>query len=121
SQIAAQYDIKIYTVAVGSLEGGIYIVDHPLFGRREVRNAEDKINESALMQISENTGGEYFRALDAKSFENIMKKIDALEKDDIKIQQWTNYNEIYKIFVILAFIFLLLSVVSENTLLRKLP
>ncbi|MDR3049665.1 MAG: VWA domain-containing protein [Elusimicrobiota bacterium] len=121
SEIASQYDIKIYTVGVGSLEGGIYIVDHPFFGRREVRDTENKINEAVLKQISENTGGSYFRALDAKSFENIMKQIDNLEKDDIKAVQFTNYNERYKIFVVFAFLLLLLSVILENTILRKLP
>ncbi|MDR0822175.1 MAG: VWA domain-containing protein [Endomicrobium sp.] len=121
SEIAAQYDIKIYAIGVGSLEGGIYVVDHPFFGRREVRDTENKINEAVLKQISSNTGGEYFRALDAKSFENIMKQIDSLEKDDIKASQFTNYNEKYKPLVLLAFLLLLLSVILENTFLRKLP
>ncbi|MDR2771971.1 MAG: VWA domain-containing protein [Elusimicrobiota bacterium] len=121
SQIAAEYDIKIYAVGVGSAEGGIYIVDDPFFGRREVRNPQDRINEDALKQIASNTGGQYFRALDMRSFENIMKQIDSLEKDDIKVSQFTNYNEVYKPFALIAFILLLAIVLLENTILRKLP
>jgi Ca-activated chloride channel family protein len=121
SQIAAQYGIKIYAIGVGSPEGGIYIVNHPIFGRQEVRNPDDKINEDALKQIAANTNGQYFRALDMRSFENIMRQIDALEKDDIKVMQFTTYKELYKPFAFIAFILLLLIVLLENTLFRKLP
>jgi Ca-activated chloride channel family protein len=121
SEIAAQYDIKIYAIGVGSLEGGIYVVDHPFFGRQEVRDTENKLNEDVLTRISANTGGEYFRATDAKTFENIMKQIDALEKDDIEDKQFTQYNEMYKPFVFAAFLILILIFVLENTYLRKLP
>lgn len=121
SQIAAQYSIKIYAVGVGSLEGGIYIVDDPFFGRRQVRDTENKINEEALKQIAANTGGQYFRALDMRSFENIIKQIDLLEKDEIKVTQFTNYTEIYKSFAFAGFIILLFIVILENTILRKLP
>jgi Ca-activated chloride channel family protein len=121
SQIAAQYDIKIYAIGVGSPEGGIHVINDPFFGRREVRTPEDKINEAPLKQIAANTDGQYFRALDMRSFENIMKQIDGLEKDDIKVTQFTTYNELYKSFVWIAFIILLLTVLLENTILRKLP
>ncbi|MDR2708530.1 MAG: VWA domain-containing protein [Elusimicrobiota bacterium] len=121
SQVAAQYKIKIYAIAVGSLEGGIYVVDDPYFGRREVRDTQNKINESVLRQVAQNTQGQYYRALDGKSFENIMKQIDALEKTDIQTAQFTTYNEIYKPFVILAMLILLGVILLENTYLRVLP
>ena len=121
SQIAAQYDVKIYAIAVGSLEGAIYVVNDPIFGQRELRNPEDKINESALKQVAANTEGEYFRASDRRSFEDIMKRIDNLEKDDIKITLWTRYNELYKSFALWAFIIMFLIVLLENTIFRKLP
>ena len=120
SKIAASYGIKIYTIGVGSPDGAVYIVDS-LFGKREVRNPEDKVNDAALKEISQNTGGEYFRATDTKSFENVMKQIDTLEKDDIKVTQFTNYNELYKYLAFAAFFILLLTVLLENTYLRKLP
>jgi Ca-activated chloride channel family protein len=121
SQIAAQYDVKIYAIAVGSLEGSIYIVNDPIFGQREIRNPEDKINESVLKQVAANTEGEYFRASDWRTFENIMKQIDSLEKDDIKTTTWTNYNELYQSFAFWAFILMFMIVLLENTIFRKLP
>lgn len=121
SKIAASYDIKIYTIGVGSREGAVYLVDDPFFGKREVRSRENSLQEDVLKQISANTGGEYFRATDAKSFENIMKKIDSLEKNEIKTMKFTNYNELYKYFAFPAFILLLLIILLENTYLRRLP
>jgi Ca-activated chloride channel family protein len=121
SKVAADYDIKIYTIGVGSLEGGIYEVNDPFFGKRLVRNTEDKINENALREIAASTGGQYFRAQDEKSFENIMKQIDKLEKEDIKVMKFTNYNELYKGFALTGFLILLLIVLLESTWLKKLP
>ncbi|MDR3092864.1 MAG: VWA domain-containing protein [Endomicrobium sp.] len=121
SGIAQSYDIKIYAVGVGSPEGAIYEIDDPFFGKRKVRYTQDAINENVLKEITRNTGGEYFMARDAKSFENIMKQIDKLEKYEIEVVQFTNYSELYKYFLIPAFILLLLIIILENAYLRKLP
>ncbi|MDR0956806.1 MAG: VWA domain-containing protein [Endomicrobium sp.] len=122
SKIAEEYDIRIYTIGIGSLEGAIYEIDDPFLGKRLVRYGQDAIKEDVLKKISNNTGGEYFRAQDTKSFENIMKKIDSLEKYDInKVNQFTNYNELYRYFLIPAFILLLFIITLENTYLRKIP
>jgi Ca-activated chloride channel family protein len=121
SKIARSYDIKIYAIGVGSLEGAIYEIDDPFFGKRKIRYTQDAVNENVLKEITHNTGGEYFMAHDTKSFENIMKQIDELEKYEIKVVQFTNYNELYKYFLIPAFILLLLIIILENTYLRKLP
>ncbi|BAG13746.1 aerotolerance-related cytoplasmic membrane protein BatA [Candidatus Endomicrobiellum trichonymphae] len=121
SKIARSYDIKIYAVGVGSLDGAIYEVDDPFLGKREIKYRKDAINESVLKEVAYNTSGGYFRAQDVKSFENIMKQIDKLEKDDIEVMRFTNYRELYKYFLIPSFILLLLIIVLENTYLRKLP
>ncbi|MDR3071354.1 MAG: VWA domain-containing protein [Endomicrobium sp.] len=121
SKIAQDYSIKIYTIGIGSLDGAIYEIDVPFFGKRKIRSTQDAINENVLKEIAHNTGGKYFRAQDTKSFENIMNQIDKLEKYDIKTESFINYNELYGYFLIPAFILLLFIVVLENTYLRKLP
>ncbi|MDR2437641.1 MAG: VWA domain-containing protein [Endomicrobium sp.] len=121
SQIAREFNIKIYTIGVGSPEGAIYEVDDPFFGKREVRVSQEAINENVLIEIAKNTGGQYFRAQDTKSFENIMKQIDKLEKYEIKVTQFTKYNELYKYFLVPAFILFMLIIILENTYLRKSP
>ncbi|MDR1087099.1 MAG: VWA domain-containing protein, partial [Endomicrobium sp.] len=114
SKIAKEYNIKIYSIGVGNPNGAIYEVDDPFFGRREVRVTEEAINEKVLKEIAKNTGGQYFRAQDTKSFENIMSQIDKLEKYKIEVAQFTNYNDLYKYFLIPFFILLLLIIILEN-------
>jgi Ca-activated chloride channel family protein len=121
SKIAQNYNIKIYTIGVGSLEGTIYQVKDPFFGIREVRSSQDAINEDVLKDIAASTGGKYFRAQDTKSFEDIMQQINKLEKSEIKVTQHTSYNELYKTFLLISLSLLLITVVLENTYLRKLP
>ncbi|MDR2395057.1 MAG: VWA domain-containing protein [Endomicrobium sp.] len=121
SKIAQSYNIKIYTIGVGSLEGAIYQIKDPFFGVREVRSTQDAINEDALKEIAVTTGGKYFRAQDTKSFEDIMQHINKLEKSEIKVIQHTLYNELYKYFLIISLCLLIMTVILENTYLRKLP
>jgi Ca-activated chloride channel family protein len=120
SNIAKDYGIKIYTVGVGSLEGAVYLVDDPFFGKREIRT-QDALNENILKQVARSTGGEYFRARDEESFISVMKQIDALEKDKIEVTQIANYNEIYGRFLFPAFLILLIVISLQNTYVRKLP
>ncbi|MDR1418142.1 MAG: VWA domain-containing protein [Endomicrobium sp.] len=121
SKIAKSYNIKIYTIGVGSLEGAIYQIKDPFFGVREVRSSKDAINEDVLKEIAAGTSGQYFRAQDTKSFGDIMQQINKLEKSEIKVTQHTSYNELYKYFLIISLFLLTTIVVLENTYLRKLP
>jgi Ca-activated chloride channel family protein len=121
SKIASNYNIKIYAIGVGSVEGAIYEIDDGFFGRRQIRDNRAGLNERVLTEIAANTGGTYFRATDAQSFIGSMKQIDKLEKNDIKVRKFTSYDELYKNFVIAALALLFLVMLLENTLLRKLP
>ena len=121
SRIAANYGIKIYSVGVGSPEGAVYEVDDGFFGKRRVRSQEAKLNETILTEIAQNTGGKYFRASDIQSFKEIMQQIDKMEKDEIKVKKFTNYEELYQNFILAALILLCLTVILDNTYLRKLP
>jgi Ca-activated chloride channel family protein len=121
SKIAAGCNVKVYAIGVGSLEGAVYEVDDGFFGKRLVRDNRAGLNESVLKEIASNTGGSYFRATDIESFKEIMRKIDGLEKEDIKVRRFINYDELYKNFALAALLLMLLAVMLENTLLRKLP
>ena len=121
SKIAANYGVKIYTIGVGSVEGAVYEVNDAFFGKRLVRDNREKLNEDIPRQIAANTGGMYFRVTDTQSFKDAMKQIDNLEKEDIKIRKFTNYDELYKNFALAALALLFIVVMLENTWLRKLP
>lgn len=121
SRIAADYGIKIYAIGVGSLEGAVYEIDDGFFGKRQIRDSRAGLNEEALREISQNTGGNYFRATDISSFKESMRQIDKLEKYDIRTKKFISYNELYKTFALAALVLLFLIMLLENTTLRKLP
>ena len=121
SKIAGSYGIKIYAIGVGSTEGAVFEVDDIFFGKREVRDNSAGLQEHTLKEVAENTGGGYFRATDISSFREIMKEIDSIEKDEIKVKNFAAYEELYEKFALAALLLLFLIMLLENTYLRKLP
>ncbi|WP_192577146.1 VWA domain-containing protein [Francisella sp. LA112445] len=74
AEIAKQYGIKIYTIALG---GGQMLVQ-TAFGKQLVNTSEDLATET-LQKIAKMTGGQYFRAQNSSDLKNIYKDIDKLE------------------------------------------
>jgi Ca-activated chloride channel family protein len=70
AELAAKYNIKIYTIGVGTNQSYTRIPDRGL-----IRN---EIDESTLSYIAEKTGGRYFRAKDLQGLESIFSEIDKL-------------------------------------------
>ena len=59
----------------------------PIFGG----SAQSQIDESALKKIAEITGGQFYRANDYADLQSIYKRIDSLEKTNVKIKNFTEY------------------------------
>jgi len=76
--LAAQYQIRIYTVGVGT-HGEVPFPDEAT-GR--ITMEAMNIDESLLQKIAEQTGGAYFRATDAQALERIYAEINQLEKTE---------------------------------------
>lgn len=66
AQLAKKLGIKIYTIGVGS-QG------RDVFGRQR-----SDLDEGTLTAIAEATGGQYFRATDAQTLDNIYREINQL-------------------------------------------
>ncbi len=119
AEVAATFGIKIYTIGAGSREKAPFIVDS-LFGKQVVYQ-DVEIDEKTLRRIAELTGGEYFRAEDERALQEIYEQIDALEKTEITMSSYMEYNEQFRWFVIPALALLLFEVVMLGTRFRKLP
>lgn len=74
NELAKNFNVKIYTIGLGADEKVI----NSFFGQRRVNPSAD-LDEALLTRIAESTGGEYFRARDPQSLENIYKILDQLE------------------------------------------
>ncbi len=119
AEVAATFGVKIYTIGAGSRGEAPFIVDS-LFGKQVVyQNVE--IDEETLKNIAERTGGKYFRAEDEEALEAIYEEIDQLEKTEITMSSYMEYNERFRWFVIPAVALLLIEVVLLGTRFRKLP
>ncbi len=120
AKTAQALDVKIYTIGCGARGGSLYPVDDPIFGRRYVTIPED-LDEDTLTKIAETTNGLYFRATTAKKLVEIYKQIDKLEKTEIKVQEYTEYRELFPYFLLPSAMLLILEIVLGNTVLRKIP
>lgn len=118
-EIAKAFNIKVYTIGVGT-EG---YAPFPVRTDLGVVMQQQKvtIDEKLLKEIAGETGGRYFRAKDNAGLENIYKEIDNLEKSKVQITTFTNYTEKYFPLIMVALFFLLTEVVLRFTLLKKFP
>ncbi len=96
SMIASKFGIKIYTIAAGTNKSFSKIP-----GRGMIRN---EIDIKTLKEISEKTGGKFFRATDKEALSDIYKEIDGLERSVIEIRDFTQYQELYLLLMFPAII-----------------
>lgn len=78
AELAKSKNIRVYTIGVGSKGTAKSPVITP-FGV-QFQTLPVQIDEETLKRIAQTTDGEYFRATDEKSLENIYKEIEKLEK-----------------------------------------
>ena len=119
AQTAKTFGIKIHTIGVGNKGKAPFLVNS-IFGQRYVYQEVD-IDETTLTEISEITGGQYFRATDLESLQNIYKQIDEMEKSEVKVIDHSEYKELFHYFLVPGLMFLLLEISLSNTLLRRIP
>jgi Ca-activated chloride channel family protein len=119
AEIARTYDIKVYTIGVGSRGTALVPVD-TVFGVQYVPQVVS-IDEDTLREIARLTGGKYFRATDEKKLASIYEEIDRLEKTKYEYTEHHNYDELMAYVAIPALALLLLEVLIANTRFLKLP
>jgi Ca-activated chloride channel family protein len=115
-EIAKAKGVKVYTIGLGIL--GASTVQEK--GATKTHNSSF-LDENLLKKIASQTGGEYFRAVDKESLQEIYRQIDRLEKSDIQVVTKTKFEEEFMFFVIAAMALLLIEVVLRFTLFRSLP
>lgn len=119
AELAQTFGIRVYTIGVGTEGMAPYPVNTP-FGV-QLRNMPVEIDEEVLQGIAESTGGEYFRATDNNKLKQIYEQIDQLEKSKIEVKEFSQKNEEFLLFVLIAAFLVLSDMVLRNTLLRQIP
>ncbi len=109
AQLASEYGIKIYTVAVGK-QGPVEV--QTLFGKHLVQNVIDTL---LLREVAQIADGHYFQATDNRALENIFKRIDTYEKAEIKETRFKDTKDYYRIYLGWAIICFLIWLGMKNT------
>ncbi|MGE5692716.1 MAG: vWA domain-containing protein, partial [Candidatus Zixiibacteriota bacterium] len=118
--VAQALGIKVYTVGIGRPGLVPMPVDDPVFGRRYMQVQSD-IDEPTLQKMAQLTGGRFFRAKDPQALSQIFKEIDALEKTKIKVKEFWEFDEKFRIWALLALSVLVFELLLSGTVFRRLP
>lgn len=119
ADIAKTYGIRVYTIGVGANGTAPYPVITP-WGV-QMQDVEVGIDEDLLKGIAETTGGRYFRATDNTKLSEIYYEINKMEKARTTIDSFPVYKELFMDFALVALICLLLEVVFNAFILKRLP
>jgi len=118
AELAGKWKIKIYAIGIGS--GQSYTTIQTPLGNYKMPTGQN-LDEGLLKSIAKKTGGFYGRADDAKSLEKIVRRIDKLEKSEVKSIQYTQYAELFGPWTLAALSILVLEILASCTVFRKIP
>lgn len=120
ADLAATYDIKVYPIGVGK-EGEAEIPVETRFGT-QYRKIQADIDMETLNKIAQVTGTNFARrARNTDELEAIMKRIDELEKTEIKIKDYYEYEELFWNYLLAAMILLGLELLFRLVIRKEIP
>ncbi|MDG2397033.1 MAG: VWA domain-containing protein [Flavobacteriaceae bacterium] len=119
TELAIEYKIKTYTIGLGSNGNARAPIGILPNGEFQYGITKVEIDEDLLKKIAKNTGGIYFRATDVKRLQDIYNEINKLEKTEIEEIKYYNYNEKYRILVLIAFLLLIFEWIIKNTIYKS--
>ena len=119
AEIAKTYGVRVYTIGVGANGSAPYPVMTP-WGV-EVQNVKVEIDEALLSDIAEATGGRYFRATDNTKLAEIYSEINKMEKARTTVDSFPVYKELFGTYALLALLALMLELLFNWFVIRRLP
>ena len=119
AEIAKTYGIRVYTIGVGANGMAPYPVMTP-WGV-EVQNVKVEIDEDLLSEIADATGGRYFRATDNTKLAEIYSEINKMEKARTTVDSFPVYKELFGTYALLSLLALLLELLFNWFIIRRLP
>jgi Ca-activated chloride channel family protein len=111
AELAAAYNIKIYTIIVG--KEGLVPYGKDFFGNPQM--IESRVDETSMRKMAKIGGGEFFRATDERALAQVFAKIDQYEKAEIKETRFKNTSDYYHIYLTWAISIFLLWLLLKST------
>ena len=119
TELAVEFGIKTYTIGLGSNGTALAPVGILPNGKFKYGLTKVEIDEALLKEIALKTGGIYFRATNNQKLEEIYQEINKLEKTEIEEFKYYNYEEKYRILILLAIGFIIFEWIFRNTLFKS--
>lgn len=120
AQLAEAMGIKVYTVGTGK-DGMVPVPVSSPFGGVTYRSQYSRVDEPTLREIARATGARYFRATDLEALEDVYAEIDRLEKTEIDVDHFTQFEPRYAGFVAAGLALLVLEHLLSLTRLGRHP
>ena len=119
ADIAKTYGISVYAIGVGANGEAPYPVMTP-WGV-DIQKVKVEIDEQLLTNIANETGGRYFRATDNTKLAEIYSEIGKMEKTRTTIDSFPVYKELFVGYAVAALICLMLELLLNVFVIRRLP
>ncbi len=119
AEIAREFGVRTYTIGLGT-NGMAPMPYQNGFGGTSYQNVEVRIDERTMKEISQMTGGKYFRATNNRSLAAIYEEIDQLEKSKIEVTEYRKKKEEFFPFALLAGIVFALQFMITNTIFKTI-
>ena len=119
AELAKSFGIRVYTVGVGSYGQARVPVQTP-FGTQYM-TMDNEFDEGTLERIAQSTDGQYFRAKDNNSLQDIYNQIDQLEKTKLRVREFSrSHHENFMPYLLAALMCLLLEIILRHLVLRTI-
>jgi len=119
AELAKEFQIKIYSIGLGTNGLALSPVGIDARGKFNYANIQVEIDEKLLTEISEMTGGKYFRATDNERLKEIYSDIDKLEKTEIEEFKYYSVDEKFRYFLVPAILLIVFELIMKLTILRS--
>ncbi|MGC4023664.1 MAG: VWA domain-containing protein [Cyclobacteriaceae bacterium] len=116
AELAAAYNIKIYTIVVG--REGLVPYGKDYFGRPQM--VENTVDETTMRKIADIGSGEFFRVTDNEALKNVFERIDKYEKAEIKESRFKDTSDFYQIYLQWALVFFLLWLALKSSFMSNI-
>jgi Ca-activated chloride channel homolog len=122
AEAAEALKVKVYTIGVGMRgQAPMPTGRNPFTGQTMYQLIPVDIDEDTLEKIADRTGGKYYRADNAKRFQQIYAEIDRLEKTEKEVKKFAQHRELFAWAITPGLGLLLLEILLRHTWWRRLP
>jgi len=92
-----------------------------MFGNVVYQNQRVHFNEAGLKEVATIADGQFYRATDTKSLEQIFGDIDKLEKTTVSVKRYQQYRDLFPACIMGGLGLLLAQLLLSQTIWKKLP